>query len=137
MVDSKIFFYISKNLYVTKDTAGTFIITAILFYLFFILGFMISKGLDYIFTEFDEDEEEKITFFELFLEMAFAYWFYFVLDKYVVYLTEPIFKIFGKSISAAESVKNYLVIGFYFGLFYELKKLAEKRNYFFAKYLHI
>ena len=66
MVDSKIFFYISKNLYVTKDTAGTFIITAILFYLFFILGFMISKGLDY-----------------------------------------------------------------------ELKKLAEKRNYFFEKYLHI
>ncbi len=133
--DSK-YFYITNNLYVSKDTAITFIITGVLFYLFFIVGSLVSKGIDYMFRKFDEDEEDKITFVELFLEIAVAYWLYLVLDKYIHFITEPVYSTFGKK-GTTDSVKNYLVIAFYFGIFYQLEKMTEKKDYLYKKYFHV
>lgn len=105
----------------------------LLFIIYYIYGLTLSKIIDYIFPDHDNDLPDYRIGLELVGEIAVAYLIYFTLRKY----SESIINIFFKS--ASYKIPNYLnqllLIAFSFGIFKYLKKSNDKISYFKEKFI--
>jgi hypothetical protein len=106
----------------------------LLFIIYYIYGLTLSKIIDYIFPEHNNNLPDYRIGLELVGEIGVTYLIYFTLRKY----SESMINIFFKRMSYKIPfyLNQLLLIAFSFGIFKYLKKSNDKISYFKEKFIN-
>jgi len=94
---------------------------------FFLYGMMLSKLIDYMFDDFEEDIGDVYILFEIFFEICLAYGIYYISLESIYYIMKMI---------RIQYNDSYLM-AFSFGIFYNMEKYNHKLSHIWMKYAHI
>ena len=96
---------------------------------FFLYGMILSKLIDYIFDDFEEDIGDVYILLEIFFEICTAYGIYYISLGSIHYII--------KLISISNQYNDSYLMAFSLGIFYNMEKYNHKLSHIWMKYVHI
>jgi hypothetical protein len=110
-----------------------YIVSIFLFLCFFVYGVFLSKGIDYLFDDFEEGIGDIYILLEIFFEISMTYIVYYLSIEPIRYIIHS----FYADINNKNKYYDAYLMAFSLGIFYHMEKYNHKLSHIYSKYIHI
>lgn len=113
-----------------------YILLIVLLFLFFIYGVLLSKFIDYLFDDFEEDIGDIYILLEIFFEISMTYIIYYISLDPIRYMIRFFYANLNMNLNKNKNYDLFLT-AFSLGIFYHMEKYNHKLSHIYLKYIHI
>jgi ABC-type multidrug transport system fused ATPase/permease subunit len=113
-----------------------YLIYILLLFFFFIYGVLLSKFIDHLFDDFEEEIGDAYILLEIFFEISLTYIIYYLSLEPIRYMIRFFYAHLNMNTNKSKSYDSFLV-AFSLGIFYHMEKYNHKLSHIYLKYMHI